>query len=138
MFRKFILALALSLAAASAMAAMDATKFRLTPSLVDRIEAMQKESGNEGIQEDDGGEENPKTVEELAKRLDSDPRIRAVLAKYKISSLDYAASVLAMLHAGLYLATESSIEPKKRPQALASFTPEQRANIELLRGRKAK
>ena len=83
-------------------------------------------------------EPDAQSVQELARQLDADPRIRALLARHRVSSIEYATAVYAALHAGMFLAMESLADKASRTSALASFTPEQRANIELLRRRPIK
>ncbi|QNP59984.1 hypothetical protein [Paenacidovorax monticola] len=137
MFRPIACALVLCAATVSALAAgaIDPAKFRLTPVLLDRMDAVQNDL--KAVSKGDGEKDaDVESIEELARELQADPRIRAALAKHKISSTEYATGVFAALHAGMYRATESAANKKQQAAALASFTPEQRANIELLRGRK--
>lgn len=136
LLRRLACALVLGIAGAGAVAAGAANpeKFRLTPVLLDRLESLQASSeavAAIGEEED----LDAQSVEDLARKLDADPRIRALLARHRISSQEYATAVFAMLHAGMYLAMESTADKKARAAAMASFTPEQRANIELLRRR---
>ncbi|EER61259.1 conserved hypothetical protein [Acidovorax delafieldii 2AN] len=137
MFRHFICALVLGAASASlcAASAAPAERFRLTPALLDRMEAVQ--AASQAIAHDSEDQDvDAQSVEELARALEADPRIRSLLARHKITSTDYAAAVFAAVHAGAFLAMESAARKKDLAAALASFTPEQRANIEVLRSRK--
>lgn len=135
--RRRALAIFLWTVAAHAFAAgpIDPAKFRLSADLLDRMEAVNGEV-NSASSTDEKFDENPETVEELARQLDSNPRVRAALLKHKVSSSDYAAAVFAGMHAGMHLATESIADKKKLATSMASYTSEQRANIELLRRRK--
>lgn len=112
-------------------------RFRLTPQLLERMEAPQAASP-EAARPGDDDEPDAQSVQELARQLDADPRIRALLARHRVSSIEYASAVYAALHAGMFLAMESLTDKASRTSALASFTPEQRANIELLRRRPIK
>lgn len=136
MFRLFVLAVVLSAAQATAWAAGagDPQRYRLTPALLDRMEAVQEESkaaGQSKAQED----VDAQSPAELARELDADPRIRVLLAKHRLTSTEYATAAFALIHAGMFIATESATDKKSLAAAMASFTPEQRANIELLRKR---
>lgn len=101
------------------------------------MEALQAASP-EAARPGDDDEPDAQSVQELARQLDADPRIRALLARHRVSSIEYATAVYAALHAGMFLAMESLTDKASRTSALASFTPEQRANIELLRRRPIK
>jgi len=126
--------LALAAGAARAASATDPEHFALTPALLDRLDAVTAEldtmriAGDDADDDDDDGDD-AESVEDLARRLDARPEVRAALARQGLSSQQYVAATLAVLHAGMYLAVERSADP----QALASFTPQQRANIEVVR-----
>ena len=137
MLRHFICALALSTASTGLWASPTAhpERFRLTPALLQRMEAVQAASqamAQDGADQDVDAE----SVEDLARKLESDPRIRSLLARHRITTADYATAVFATIHAATFLAMESAARRQDLAAALASFTPEQRANIELLRGLK--
>ena len=138
LLRHTLAALGLCVASASALAAgpPPPERFRLTPQLLERMEALQAASPEAARPGDD--EPDAQSVQELARQLDADPRIRALLARHRVSSIEYATAVYAALHAGMFLAMESLTDKASRTSALASFTPEQRANIELLRRRPIK
>jgi len=130
-----ILALGAACALALTVHAAGQDGFRLTPALLERMQALQAEA--DALTNSQAGEEvDAQSADELARELDADPRIRALLARHRIGSADYAAAVFAILHAGTYLAMEQTLDRQERNAALASFTPEQRANIELLRARR--
>ena len=118
---------------------MDPAHFRLTPALLDRMNAVAAElqdtpevdaDDDEDEQDDDAAE----SVDDIARKLDAQPEVRAALARHQLSSQEYVSATFAALHAGMYLAMEKSADP----QALASFTPEQRANIEAMRSYRTK
>ena len=133
MLRCTAFAWALGAAGAGAAQALP-EQFRLTPQLLDRMEAIQA-AAPPTAQIDDSEEPDAQSVEDLARKLDADPRSRALLARYKVNSLEYAQAAYAALHAGMFLAMESAADKKAHAAALASFTPAQRANIELMRRR---
>ena len=139
LLRHTLAAFWLCMASASALAAgpPPPERFRLTPQLLERMEALQAASP-EAARPGDDDEPDAQSVQELARQLDADPRIRALLARHRVSSIEYASAVYAALHAGMFLAMESLADKASRTSALASFTPEQRANIELLRRRPIK
>jgi len=134
------LALLMALACVSAWAA-DPARFRLTPALLDRMQAATDEVNklppvpdkskrkNGDSDEDDG--DDAESVEDIARKLDAQPQVRAVLARHGLTSREYATATLAALHAGMVLAVEKAPGAKLPPD----LTPEQRANIDLLRAR---
>lgn len=128
---------------AQAAGGADPAAFRLNPALMDRMDALSADlkhvppaagGGSDG----EDGDEDAESVADIARKLDAHPPVRAALARHKLTSTEYATAVLARLHAGMYLATEPGMKPPQRTAALASFTPEQRANIDLVRGRRNK
>jgi hypothetical protein len=99
---------------------------------------------NEEEEEDEEDEEDARagksgksdrddSVEGIARKVDADPKLKALLARHGISSTDYALSVHAMLHAGMYLMFESSMPKPKATELYSGYTKAQQANIELLR-----
>lgn len=124
----------------SAWAAADPATFRLTPALLDRMEAATAEAAKlpqpkkkAGDDEDDG--EDAESIEDLARKLDADPRVRAILKRHGISATEYATATFAALHAGMALAVEKAPGAAKQAQ---NFTPAQRANVEVMRARQKK
>ena len=80
-----------------------------------------------------GRSDKDDSVEGIARKVDADPKLKALLAKHGLSSMDYAMSVHAMLHAGMYLMFESSMPKPKATELYNGYTKAQQANIELLR-----
>lgn len=145
MFRLFALTVALCafLAPAWAAGAADPATFRLTPALLDRMEAAAAElkpltpahrKGSPNATDDDDGD-NAESVEDIARQLEADPRVRAALARHGLTAREYAAATLAALHAGMALAMEKA---PGATQAVRDFTPAQRANVEVMRARTQK
>lgn len=114
--------------------AADPARLRLTPTLMDRMEAaaadLRKLPRNE--KKDDADDtEDAESVEDIARKLDALPQVRATLARHGLTSREYAAATLAALHAGMVLAVEKA--PGAKPAQ--GLTPEQRANVEVMRAR---
>ena len=131
-------AMALVVTATSAWAAADPATFRLTPALLDRMEAATAEANRlpqSRKNEDEDSGDDAESVEDIARKLDADPRVRAILARHGLTSTEYATATLAALHAGMALAVEKAPGASRQAQG---FTPAQRANVELMRGRKKK
>lgn len=133
----FLLALALSLGAASATHAADdpAARHRLTTAALQKIQAadaeMKKQPAAPSVKEEEADEDE--TVDAMVRRIDRDPRLKAVLARHGLGSREFALSVHALLHAGAYLAFEKSLDKAAAAKLYAGYTVEQRANIELMR-----
>ncbi|GAB3096996.1 hypothetical protein GCM10027287_48600 [Bordetella muralis] len=131
-----------ALAAGQVWASSDAdpASFALTPAMLERMAAVTVElgtvqlAGDGDADDDDDDSDDAESVEGLARRLDAQPEVRAALARHGLSSQQYVAATLAVLHAGMYLAVEQSAGP----QALASFTSQQRDNIEVVRAHRKK
>lgn len=131
------LALIATTAGAWAAGAADPARLRLTPALLDRMEAAAAELRRllqaPGKDSDDGdGDDDAESVEDIARKLDAHPQVRATLARQGLTSREYAAATLAALHAGMVLAVEKA--PGAKPAQ--GLTPEQRANVELMRTRR--
>lgn len=132
------MALLLSLTSVWAAGPADPAHFRLTPALLDRMEAVTAEANKQPgakKEEDDDNEADAESVEDIARKLDANPRTRALLARHGLTSIEFATGTLAAMHAGMALAMEKAPGAAKQAQG---FTPAQRANIELLRARKKK
>lgn len=80
-----------------------------------------------------GKSDKDDSVEGIARKIDADPRLKALLAKHGLSSTDYALTVHAMLHAGMYLMFEGSMPKPKATELYNGYTKAQQDNIELLR-----
>lgn len=134
-FSPVIFALCAAMANAWAASATDPATFRLSPALLDRMEAAAAELKNapkaRGDERDD--EDEAESVEDIARKLDADPRIRAALTRHGLTSREYATATMALLHAGMALAVEKAPGAKTGQQ---QFTPAQRANLELMRARR--
>ncbi len=131
-------ALALITTTASAWAADAAqARLRLTPALMDRMETATAELRKLPQPPDQGGQDDgddAESVEDIARKLDAIPQVRATLARHGLTSREYAAATLAALHAGMVLAVEKA--PGAKPAQ--GLTPEQRANVEVMRARQKK
>ncbi len=146
-----------------ATAAADPAQFRLTEELLRKLKATDEEAkklaaasrkakpkkaqdeDDEADAEDEdadddadddrksGKSDKDDSVEGIARKVDADPKLKALLARHGLSSMDYAMSVHAMLHAGMYLMFESSMPKPKATELYSGYTKAQQANIELLR-----
>lgn len=145
MFRLPVITLVLCAALTSAWAAgaADPATFRLTPALLDRMEAATAEvnklpaktGSRPGQSADDSSDDDDddESVEDMARKIDADPRVRSVLARHGLTSVEYATATLAAFHAGMALAVEKGPGAAKAAQG---FTAAQRANVEVMRSRK--
>lgn len=131
-----------------ALAADDPADFRLTAALLDKVEAIDAEARRLGLDNDDdedsdagddedadGDSSGGADIDSLVRKIESDPRHRALVARHGISARELALAALATLHAGTYLAFEQAMDKDGAAKLLAGYTPAQRANIELLRQR---
>lgn len=110
----------------------DPAQLRLTPALLDRMDKVAAELKHLPRQDADEDEnEDAQSVDDIARRLDAHPQVRAALARQSLSSREYATAMLAALHAGMVLAVAKA----PGAQAGQNLTPAQRANVELLRAR---
>ncbi|RJG04903.1 hypothetical protein D3870_01665 [Noviherbaspirillum cavernae] len=132
---KQLLAALLSLAIFSfAHAAADPDRYLLNVATLQKIKAVNVELSKanlKGLDDDDGNDD--KSVEEMARELDSHPKVKASLARHGLTSMEYAMSMHAILAAATYLMFESSMDKKKAASLFASYPKERQANIELLR-----
>lgn len=131
------LLLALSLLCAPAVAAEDASRFQLSPAIMQKL--MSAEADMKMLRRpddektDEGAIDKDKSVEAAIRRIEADPKTTAVLAKHGLSSRDLVLSTHALYHAGMYLSTEGAMDRKKSEQLFNSYTSEQKANIDMIR-----
>jgi len=126
--------LAFSLLSASAMAADDASRFQLSPAIMQKL--MNAEAEMKLLQKPDDGLATPdedKSIAAAIRRIDADPKTTAVLAKHGLTSRDLVLSTHALYHAGMFVSTESTLDEKKRAALYQSYTSEQQANIDMIR-----
>jgi ABC-type nitrate/sulfonate/bicarbonate transport system substrate-binding protein len=144
-------------------AAQDPAQYRLKPETLRKLEAahaetkqLAKKDGKGGKddasdeqaddpEEEEEEEEEPardakgnagkkdETPEGIARKIDADPKMKALLQKHGLSSMEYAMTVHAMLHAGMFLMFEQSMPKEKAKELFDGYTGAQRDNIELLR-----
>jgi len=112
-----------------AFAGTGAEHFRLTPALLDRMDQVAAELKH--LPQSDDGEDGAQSIAAIARKLDAHPQVRAALARQGLTSREYATAMLAALHAGLALAAQQA--GGARPAQ--GYTPEQQANVEVLRAR---
>jgi hypothetical protein len=126
------LLLSLSLAA-PALAQADFERHALSVDMVQKYNAASLELKKSIKSKDDGGDKDGMTVDQFAKELDAVPGVKPILAKHGMSARNFALTMFAVSQASVHLAMEPSADKKTAAQVLASYTPETRANIELLR-----
>ena len=131
----------------TARAAPDPAQYRLTVEALRTLEAIDAESkqaaaGRNGEESDDAEDDNDDddsdddkdaTVEGIARKVDANPQLKAALARKGMSGMDFALTFHAVLHAGMYLAFEDSMDKQKAAELYRSYSKAQQANIELLR-----
>ena len=112
-------ALLMTALAPLAVAADDAAQFRLTAALLDRLDAIQAEgeklkaddAGDEDEDEDDGDDEDDvEDTDTFVKRIEGDPRLRALLARHGVTARDFALAAQALVQAGTFLAFEGALD----------------------------
>lgn len=127
---------ALLLCASHVKAADPEERFLLTPALLAKMKAAGpelKKLEKDDDEERDDDKSNNLSAEEFARVLDKEPRARAILARHGLSTREFALSTYAMMHAGMFVGLEPTMNKKQAAEMLAKFTKEQRANVELLR-----
>jgi hypothetical protein len=133
---RLLSALLLALALALAMPALaddeaDILRHALSAQMLENFKAATKELEKLGYKEDKSLED--KSIDEAAKIIESKPGVKPILSKYGFNGRTYQLTVGAMVIAGMYLALEPSLSKKDQAGQLASYPPQMRANIELLR-----
>lgn len=123
-------------AAEPVFAQADASHYVLTDATLDRLKAAQAEIAQSGatLNDDLSGTDS---VDEMARKIGANESVKAALAKQGLTPTDCALSVMAALHASLYLAAELRGDTTLAAGMMAGYTPEQRANIDLLKKRAA-
>lgn len=132
--RRILLAAVLALGAHSLLhAAPDPARFQLTPALLQKFKAAEadykKKNPNKDDDEDLGDD---LSLEAIAQSVERDPAMKAALSRQGLSGMDYALTAHAMLHAAAHLMAEG-VDKQKAAATYASYTPQQKANIDLLR-----
>lgn len=103
----------------------------LTVPMLERFHAATRELEKLGLKEDKTLED--KSIDEVAKALESRPGVKPILSKHGFNGRTYQLTVGAMGVAASYLAMEPGLGKKDQAAQLASYPPQMRANIELLR-----
>jgi hypothetical protein len=124
--------LALIFAAGASAQQEEFERYALTPATLEKMNAAGKELKKIGKDKKDSSKSDM-GVDDYAKLLDSTPAAKAILAKHGLTSRNFALGTFAVAHAGLFLMMEPSMDKKGRAELLSTYTPETRANIELLR-----
>ncbi|VXC66354.1 hypothetical protein [Massilia sp. 9I] len=134
LFAAAFVAILLGASHAGANAAEPEEHFQLTPALLAKLKAAAPDIKKLEKKDEDAKDGKDKlSAEDFARVLDKEPRAKAVLAKHGLGTREFALSTYAMLHAGMFVGLEPSMNKKQAADMLASFTKEQRANVALLR-----
>lgn len=129
----WVLALALALLGTAAHAAPpDPAHYTLTPQTLQKLKSAEADM-EKLVHEGDDEDLSSLSVEQAARKIDSNPARKAALAKHGLTGMDLALSAHAMLHAGTYLMFEKEMDKAKAAELYRSYTAEQKANIELVR-----
>lgn len=118
----------------AALAAADPSRFLLTPALMTKMKTLEAETAKTAEHEDDGDDAaGVRTVEDLQRKIDGTPALRQLLARHGLTSREYAMAMFAALHAGMHVGFENAMGKKGAADAMAGYTKEQRANVDLIR-----
>ena len=129
------IALSLSLLfAAPVFGAEDASRFLLTPALMQKLKAAETDlkAAQKPDAADAPGEAEP-TIEGTIAKLEQDPSTRAILDQHALTTRELVLASFAMLHAGLYISIEKTVDQAKNAELYKRYTTEQKANIALIR-----
>ena len=121
--------------ACHAHAAEEYQRYALTVPMLEKHRAATKEfeKTSKKKDDDDEGDKDGLTVDQLARKIDATPGAKPILTRHGLTSREYALVSVAFFQAGFYLMMEPAMDKKKGAQLLASYPAETRANIELLR-----
>lgn len=118
------------------LTAADFSNFVLTPTLITNLEAadaeLRKLNINTGA-EITGGDSYAELFRKLQSGVDAHPEARTILARYGFSSKEYARATLEMFFYELYIFMDTLENKKHAAELYAEFTPQQKANIDVLR-----
>ncbi len=125
---------AILLLAVPAFAAEDASRFVLTADLMQKLKSAETDmkalhKADEAVE---AAEPEP-TIDSAIAKLEKDPETRTILAKHGLSTRDLVLASFAMLHAGMYVSMEQTMDKKKSKDLFKGYTKEQKANIALVR-----
>lgn len=136
-FAAAFVAILLCASHAGANAAEPEERFLLSAALLNKLKAaapdIKKLEKDNDDEESRNGKGRDLSALEFEKAIDKIPRAKAVLAKHGLSTREFALSTYAMMHAGMFVALEPSMNKKQAAEMLAGFTREQQANVALLR-----
>jgi len=131
--KHLLLAVLLTFAAAATTLAADPARTLLTSSALSKLKAVDAELRGARLPDTDDADDGDVDVEQFARLAERTPAVKAALRRQNLTGMDFALYSHAMLHATTFLLFEKSLERRKANELLASYTPEQRANIETVR-----
>ncbi len=115
-------------------AAEDASRFVLTADLMQKLKSaeMDMKALHKADEALEAAEPEP-TIDSAIAKLENDPETRTILARHGLSTRDLVLASFAMLHAGMYVSMEQTMDKKKSKDLFKGYTKEQKANIALVR-----
>lgn len=139
------LAAGIACSGAAGAAKLDPDHYLITKETMARMQAIEAEfdkAGYKPLDKDEdqderdrkkGGKNDNPSPEELVREIESNREAMAALKRHGLTSRDFALTSFALLHAGIYVMFEDTMEKKGAADMLARFTKEQRANVALVR-----
>ena len=129
------------LAAAPARAAEDPAHYLLSPALIDKLKAAESDMKAQHLPDEAVAAPAPDAggnrIDAAIAGIDRDAKTLAVLARHGLTSRDLVLSAHALLHAGMYVASEKTRNKTGNKTRTAdpytSYTTEQKANIAVVR-----
>lgn len=123
------------LLSAPVRAAEDPALFALSAALMNKLKAAESDMKAlyKAEAEDAGDDGSDKSIEAAIRKIDKDPNTVAVLAKHGLTSRELVLSAHALVHAGMFVAKEASLDKNQHAALLGSYSTVQQANIVLVR-----
>jgi hypothetical protein len=135
LFTALLLAAACALPAFAQPANSAIYRHALTPSMIEKANAAHRELEKLYKKKDteEDAEWDDKTIDRVVREIESIPGTKPILAKHGLTARNYLLTTLATIDAAIFIASEASAGKQKAAAEFATFTPQKRANIELLR-----
>lgn len=118
----------------AARAAEDASRFQLNPAMMEKLKAAEADMKLLPKLDAAAPEVDPdQSIDAAIRKIEQDKQTIAVLARHGLTGRELVLSAHALLHAGTFVSTSSTIDQKKSSELYKSYTREQQANIDLVR-----